>query len=339
MGDKAAARKAMAAVGVPIIPGTPGPVEDADEALEFARSIGFPVIIKAAAGGGGKGMRVAAEPEDFTRSFQLARSEALSAFGNGDVYVEKYLERPRHVEFQIMGDRHGHVIHLGERDCSVQRRHQKLIEEAPSPAVTPELRASMGEASVRGAAAIDYVGAGTIEMLLNEDGSYYFMEMNTRIQVEHPVTEMLTGIDLVKEQIRVAAGEELSVSEIPPLRGHVIECRVNAEDPARNFQPSPGRIDVFHPPGGPGVRLDTHVYTGYTVPPFYDSLLAKVICQGRDRQEALRRMQVALESFIIEGVTTTIPFLARVMADPHFQAGDVDTKFLERETHLLKEPV
>jgi len=338
MGDKAAARNAMTAVGVPIIPGTPGPVEDADEALEFARRIGFPVIIKAAAGGGGKGMRVAAEPEDFTRSFQLARSEALSAFGNGDVYVEKYLERPRHVEFQIMGDRHGHVIHLGERDCSVQRRHQKLIEEAPSPAVTPELRASMGEAAVRGAAAIDYVGAGTIEMLLNEDGSYYFMEMNTRIQVEHPVTEMLTGLDLVKEQIKVAAGEELSVTEMPPLRGHVIECRVNAEDPARNFQPSPGRIDVFHPPGGPGVRLDTHVYTGYTVPPFYDSLLAKVICQGRDRQEALRRMQVALESFIIEGVTTTIPFLARVMADPHFQAGDVDTKFLERETHLLKEP-
>ena len=339
MGDKAAARNAMAAVGVPIIPGTPGPVEDADEALAFAREIGFPVIIKAAAGGGGKGMRVAAEPEDFTRSFQLARSEALSAFGSGDVYVEKYLERPRHVEFQIMGDRHGHVIHLGERDCSVQRRHQKLIEEAPSPAVTPELRAKMGEAAVRGAAAIDYVGAGTIEMLLNTDGSYYFMEMNTRIQVEHPVTEMLTGVDLVKEQIRVAAGEKLSVAEMPPLRGHVIECRVNAEDPARNFQPSPGKIDVFHPPGGPGVRLDTHVYAGYTVPPFYDSLLAKLICQGRDRQEALRRMQVALESFIIEGVTTTIPFLARVMADPHFQAGDVDTKFLERETYLLREPV
>jgi acetyl-CoA carboxylase biotin carboxylase subunit len=339
MGDKAAARNAMAAVGVPIIPGTPGPVEDADEALAFAREIGFPVIIKAAAGGGGKGMRVAAEPEDFTRSFQLARSEALSAFGSGDVYVEKYLERPRHVEFQIMGDRHGHVIHLGERDCSVQRRHQKLIEEAPSPAVTPELRAAMGDAAVRGAAAIDYVGAGTIEMLLNSDGSYYFMEMNTRIQVEHPVTEMLTGVDLVKEQIRVAAGEKLSVTEMPPLRGHVIECRVNAEDPARNFQPSPGRIDVFHPPGGPGVRLDTHVYAGYTVPPFYDSLLAKLICQGRDRQEALRRMQVALESFIIEGVTTTIPFLARVMADPHFQAGDVDTKFLERETYLLREPV
>jgi acetyl-CoA carboxylase biotin carboxylase subunit len=338
MGDKAAARNAMARVDVPIIPGTPGPVEDADEALEFARAIGFPVIIKAAAGGGGKGMRVAAEPEDFTRSFQLARSEALSAFGSGDVYVEKYLERPRHVEFQIMGDRHGNVIHLGERDCSVQRRHQKLIEEAPSPAVTPDLRARMGDAAVKGAKAIDYVGAGTIEMLLNADGNFYFMEMNTRIQVEHPVTEMLTGVDLVKEQIRVAAGEKLSVMEVPELRGHVIECRVNAEDPARNFQPSPGRIDVFHPPGGPGVRLDTHVYTGYTVPPYYDSLLAKLICQGRDRTEALRRMQVALESFIIEGVTTTIPFLARVMADPHFQAGDVDTKFLERETYLLREP-
>lgn len=339
MGDKAAARNAMARVGVPIIPGTPGPVEDADEALDFARAIGFPVIIKAAAGGGGKGMRVAAEPEDFTRSFQLARSEALSAFGSGDVYVEKYLERPRHVEFQIMGDRHGNIIHLGERDCSVQRRHQKLIEEAPSPAVTPDLRERMGDAAVRGAKAIDYVGAGTVEMLLNADGNFYFMEMNTRIQVEHPVTEMLTGVDIVKEQIRVAAGEKLSVMAVPELRGHVIECRVNAEDPARNFQPSPGRIDVFHPPGGPGVRLDTHVYTGYTVPPYYDSLLAKVICQGRDRTEALRRMQVALESFIIEGVTTTIPFLARVMADPHFQAGDVDTKFLEREAHLLREPV
>jgi acetyl-CoA carboxylase biotin carboxylase subunit len=339
MGDKAAARNAMAAVGVPIIPGTPGPVEDAEEALEFARQIGFPVIIKAAAGGGGKGMRVAAEPDDFTRSFQLARSEALSAFGSGDVYVEKYLERPRHIEFQILGDRQGNVIHLGERDCSVQRRHQKLIEEAPSPAVTPELREVMGEAAVRGAKAIDYVGAGTIEMLLNTDGSFYFMEMNTRIQVEHPVTEMLTGIDLVKEQIRVASGEKLSVLEMPELRGHVIECRVNAEDPERNFQPSPGRIDVFHPPGGPGVRLDTHVYAGYAVPPYYDSLLAKLICQGRDRPEALRRMQVALESFIIEGVTTTIPFLARVMADPHFQAGEVDTRFLERETHLLKEPV
>jgi len=338
MGDKAAARKAMTAVGVPIIPGTPGPVEDSDEALDLARDIGFPVIIKAAAGGGGKGMRVARDPEDFARSFQLARSEALSAFGSGDVYVEKYLARPRHIEFQILGDQYGNVIHLGERDCSVQRRHQKLIEEAPSPAVTPELREAMGEAAVRGAKAINYVGAGTIEMLLNEDRSFYFMEMNTRIQVEHPVTEMLTGVDLVKEQIRVAAGERLSIDELPPIRGHVIECRVNAEDPARNFQPSPGRIATFHPPGGPGVRLDTHVYAGYTVPPYYDSLLAKLIVQGRDREEALRRMQMALESFIIEGVTTTIPFLARVMTNERFRSGDVDTKFLERESELMKEP-
>ena len=339
MGDKAAARTAMTAAEVPIIPGTPGPVEDVDEALVFARQIGFPVIIKAAAGGGGKGMRVARDPDDFGRSFQLARSEALSAFGSGDVYVEKYLARPRHIEFQILGDTHGHVIHLGERDCSVQRRHQKLIEEAPSPAVTPDLRKRMGDAAVKGAKAIDYVGAGTIEMLLDEDGSFYFMEMNTRIQVEHPVTEMLTGVDLVKEQIRVAAGEPLSIDAVPPLRGHVIECRVNAEDPSRNFQPSPGRIIAFHPPGGPGVRLDTHVYAGYTVPPYYDSLLAKLICEGRDREEAVRRMQIALESFIIEGVTTTIPFLARVMENPRFRAGEVDTKFLERETELLKEPV
>lgn len=335
MGDKASARRAMQAVGVPIVPGSPGPVEDVDEALAFATEIGFPVIIKAAAGGGGKGMRVAADPDDFARAFQLARSEALSAFGNGDVYVEKYLARPRHIEFQILGDSFGNVIHLGERDCSVQRRHQKLIEEAPSPALTPELRAEMGDAAVRGARAIGYVGAGTIEMLLNEDNSFYFMEMNTRIQVEHPVTEMLTGVDLVKEQIRVAAGERLSITAMPPLRGHVIECRVNAEDPARNFQPSPGKIDVFHPPGGPGVRLDTHVYTGYTVPPYYDSLLAKLICQGRNREEALRRMQIALESFIVEGVTTTIPFLARVMQNPSFQAGDVDTKFIEREGAAL----
>jgi acetyl-CoA carboxylase biotin carboxylase subunit len=337
MGDKAAARNAMMKVGVPIIPGTPGGVEDPEDALKLAREIGFPVIIKAAAGGGGKGMRVATEPDDFIRSFQLARSEALSAFGNGEVYVEKYLSRPRHIEFQIMGDRHGNVVHLGERDCSVQRRHQKLIEESPSPALTPELRAAMGAAAVAGAKAIDYVGAGTIEMLL-EDGKFYFMEMNTRIQVEHPVTEMLTGIDLVKEQIRVAAGERLSFDKTPEYRGHVIECRINAEDPARSFQPSPGRLDVFHPPGGNGVRIDTHVYTGYTVPPFYDSLIAKLICQGRDRTEALRRMQVALECFVIEGVTTTIPFLARVMGNKHFQAGEIDTKFLERETDLFKEP-
>src|SRR5437868_4043647 len=339
MGNKAAAREAMIKVGVPVVPGTPGPVEDSDTALDFAKSIGFPVIIKASAGGGGKGMRVARDADDFARSFQLARSEALSAFGNGDVYVEKYLARPRHIEFQILGDTHGNVIHLGERDCSVQRRHPKLIEAAPSPAVTPALRKAMGDDAVAGAKAIDYVGAGTIEMLLDTDGSYYFMEMNTRIQVEHPVTEMITGVDLVKEQIRVAAGEKLSVKEMPPLRGHVIEVRVNAEDPARNFQPSPGRITTYHPPGGPGVRLDSHVYDGYSVPPYYDSLLAKLICQGRDRKEAIARMVVALESFIIEGVTTTIPFLAREMQNDRFAAGDVDTKFLERESQLLREPV
>jgi acetyl-CoA carboxylase biotin carboxylase subunit len=340
MGDKAEARKTMMAVGVPIVPGTPGPVEDPDEAMAFAKEIGFPVIIKAAAGGGGKGMRVARDAEEFLRSFGLARSEALSAFGNGEVYVEKYLLKPRHIEFQILGDTHGTVMHLGERDCSVQRRHQKLIEEAPSPAMTPALREVMGDAAVRGAKAIDYVGAGTIEMLLDEDGSFYFMEMNTRIQVEHPVTEQLTGVDLVKEQIRVAAGEPLSTPVLPPLRGHVIECRINAEDPARGFQPSPGRIDVFHPPGGPGVRLDTHVYAGYVVPPYYDSLLAKLIVQGNDREEALQRMHMALESFIIEGVTTTSGFLARVMEHPEFRAGTFDTKFLERElAGLLKEPV
>ena len=335
MGDKASARKAMAECGVPIVPGTPGPVDDVDEALAFAESIGFPVIIKASAGGGGKGMRVAKDADDFARSFNLARSEALSAFGNGDVYVEKYLLRPRHIEFQILGDTHGNCVHLGERDCSVQRRHQKLIEEAPSPAMTPDLRLRMGADAVRGAKAIDYVGAGTIEMLLDTDGSYYFMEMNTRIQVEHPVTEMLTGVDLVQEQIRVAAGLPLRITELPPLRGHVIECRVNAEDPMRNFQPSPGKINTFHPPGGPGVRIDSHVYAGYTVPPYYDSLLAKLIVQAATREEAVKRMQVALESFIIEGPTTTIPFLAKVMQNATFQSGDFDTKFLERETDLF----
>jgi acetyl-CoA carboxylase, biotin carboxylase subunit len=331
MGDKSAARAAMIANDVPVVPGSPGPVEDVDEALAIAEKMGFPVIIKASAGGGGKGMRVARDADDFARSFQLARSEALSAFGNGSVYVEKYLERPRHVEFQILGDTHGNVIHLGERDCSVQRRHQKLVEEAPCPVMTPDLRKRMGAAAVKGAKAIDYVGAGTIEMLLDEDGSFYFMEMNTRIQVEHPVTEMITGVDLVKEQIRVAAGLPMSITETPELRGHVIECRVNAEDPARNFQPSPGKIEVFHMPGGNGVRVDTHAYAGYTVPPFYDSMIAKLIVHGRDREEALAKMRLALDTFIIQGVTTTIPFLGTLMNHPKFVAGDVHTKFLEKE--------
>ena len=337
MGDKATAKKLAQEAGVPTVPGTPGTIQDIDEALRYVEEIGFPVIIKATAGGGGKGMRVALDAEQFAQSFSLAQNEALSAFGNGEVYVEKYLARPRHVEIQVMGDTHGRVIHLGERDCSVQRRHQKLIEESPSPALTPELRTRMGDAAVSLAAAINYVGAGTIEFLLDADGSFYFMEMNTRIQVEHPVTEMVTSFDLVKEQIRVAAGEPISFrGEGGRLRGHAIECRINAEAPYRNFQPSPGLITAYHPPGGPGVRLDTHVYAGYTVPPFYDSLLAKVIVHGNTRQEALSRMGQALDSFIIEGVTTTIPFLSRIIRHPEFVAGQVDTKFLERHPELLR---
>jgi acetyl-CoA carboxylase biotin carboxylase subunit len=329
MGDKAAARRTMKEVGVPIVPGT-DVLSDADEALEAARDIGFPVLIKAAAGGGGKGMRVALDADDFKRQFVMASNEASAAFGDESVYLEKYLARPRHIEFQVLGDHHDRVVHLGERDCSVQRRHQKLVEEAPSPALTPELRARMGDAAVRGAEAIQYVGAGTIEFLLDEDGSFYFMEMNTRIQVEHPVTEMCTGVDLVKEQIRAAAGLPLSVPEPIQLNGHAIECRINAEDPDRNFAPSPGTIHTYHAPGGPGVRIDSHVYAGYRVPPFYDSLLGKVITHGSTREEALARMRNALSSFVLEGVHTTIPFLLRVLNHPEFVAGEIDTKFLER---------
>jgi acetyl-CoA carboxylase biotin carboxylase subunit len=337
MGDKATARRLAKEAGVPTVPGSAGTLEDMEQALEVAGEIGYPVIIKATAGGGGKGMRIAQDAEQFSQVFNLAQNEALAAFGNGAVYVERYLARPRHVEIQVMGDTHKRVAHMGERDCSVQRRHQKLIEEAPSPALTPELRAAMGSAAVQLASAIDYVGAGTLEFLLDTDGKFYFMEMNTRIQVEHPVTEMVTSFDLVKEQIRVAAGEPLSFKgDGSRLRGHAIECRVNAEDPYRNFQPSPGQITAYHPPGGPGVRVDSHVYAGYTVPPYYDSLLAKVIVHGNTREEALGRMGQALDSFILEGVTTTIPFLARVIRHPDFAAGRVDTKFLERESQLLR---
>ncbi|HXI20833.1 MAG TPA: acetyl-CoA carboxylase biotin carboxylase subunit [Gemmatimonadales bacterium] len=337
MGDKATAKRLAQEAGVPTVPGTAGTVESLEDALASLETIGFPVIIKATAGGGGKGMRVAQDAEQFAQVFSLAQNEALAAFGNGEVYLERYLARPRHVEIQVMGDTHGRVLHFGERDCSVQRRHQKLIEESPSPALDPVLRARMGEAAVRLAAAIEYVGAGTLEFLLDEDGQFYFMEMNTRIQVEHPVTEMVTSFDLVKEQIRVAAGEPVSFrGEGGKLRGHAIECRINAEDPYRNFQPSPGLITAFHPPGGPGVRLDTHVYAGYAVPPYYDSLLAKVIVHGNTREEALARMGQALDSFIIEGVTTTTPFLARIIRHPEFVAGRVDTKFLERHPELLR---
>ena len=338
MGDKASARTLAKAQGVATVPGSPGPVESIEEGQKVAGEIGFPVIIKAAAGGGGKGMRVANEADQFAQSFTLAKQEALAAFNSDEVYIEKYLARPRHIEIQIMGDTHGRVMHLCERDCSVQRRHQKLVEEAPSPVVDQTLRQDIGDAAVKLAEAIGYVGAGTIEFLLDSDGCFYFMEMNTRIQVEHPVTEMCTNFDLVKEQIAVAAGAPLSfVMNGHRLRGHAIECRVNAEDPSRNFQPSPGLITAYHPPGGPGVRVDTHIYAGYTVPPYYDSLLAKVIVHGNTRSEALARMRQALDSFIIEGVTTTIPFLGRVMRHPDFVAGKVDTKFLEREPQLLKD--
>ena len=339
MGDKAAARKLAQEVGIPVVPGSKGAIQNPEEALGIAEGIGFPVIIKAAAGGGGKGMRVARDADAFLQAFSLARNEALAAFGSAEVYVEKYLDRPRHVEIQIMGDRHGKVVHLCERDCSLQRRHQKVIEEAPSPAVDQELRERMGGAAVRAAEKISYVGAGTVEFLLEPDGSFFFMEMNTRIQVEHPVTEMVTNFDLVKEQIRVAAGERVDLHlKGSRVRGHAIECRVNAEDPFRNFQPSPGKITTFHPPGGPGVRVDTHIYSGYTVPPFYDSLLAKLIVHGRTRAEALARMHQALDSFIIEGITTNIPFLQRLVSHEAFQTGKVDTKFLERETSLFERP-
>jgi len=339
MGDKAAARKLAQELKIPVVPGSKGAVDDPAAGLAIADEIGFPVIIKAAAGGGGKGMRVARDSEAFAQAFSLARNEALAAFGSAEVYVEKYLDRPRHVEIQIMGDRHGKVVHLCERDCSLQRRHQKVIEEAPSPAVDQKLRERLGSAAVRAAENIGYVGAGTIEFLLEPDGHFYFMEMNTRIQVEHPVTEMVTNFDLVKEQIRVAAGERLELElKGNRVRGHAIECRVNAENPFRNFQPSPGTITTYYPPGGPGVRVDTAIYSGYTVPPYYDSLIAKLIVHGRTRTEALARMHQALDSFIIEGITTNIPFLQRLVSHPAFQKGEVDTKFLERETDLFKPP-
>jgi acetyl-CoA carboxylase biotin carboxylase subunit len=331
MGDKAVARRTMADVGVPTVPGSEGAVQDAEQAIDVARDIGFPVIIKAAAGGGGKGMRVARDVDTFVTHLQMAQNEARSAFGDPSVYLERYLDRPRHIEIQVLGDRHGRVAHLGERECSIQRRHQKLIEEAPSVALNAASRKAMGDAAIRGASAIGYQSAGTIEFLFDQEGRFYFMEMNTRIQVEHPVTEVVTSVDLVKEQIRIAAGEPLS---LPPegvqLRGHALECRINAEDPARNFAPSPGTISIFHPPGGPGVRVDTHAYAGYVVPPNYDSLIGKLITFGENRSEAIVRMQIALESFIIEGIHTTIPFLLELMVDEQFIAGDIDTGFVER---------
>ena len=337
MGDKATARRLAQEANIPTVPGSQGTIDELEEALDVAGEIEYPVIIKATAGGGGKGMRIARDADQFAQVFMLAQNEALSAFGNGSVYIERFLAAPRHIEIQVLGDSHGSVVHLGERDCSVQRRHQKLIEESPSPVVDVELRAEMGVAAVRLASAIEYVGAGTVEFLMDGDGHYYFMEMNTRIQVEHPVTEMVTSFDLVKEQIRIAAGEAIGFrGDGQRLRGHAIECRIKAEDPERNVQPSPGLITAFHPPGGPGIRVDTHVYAAYTVPPFYDSLIAKLIVHGHDREEALIRMGQALDSFIIEGPTTTIPFLSRVIRHPDFIAGTIDTNFLERQPDLLR---
>ena len=330
MGDKVAARRTMAKADVSVVPGTEEAVTDARFARKSAEGIGYPVMIKAAAGGGGKGMRIARSSQEFDGLFATAMAEADANFGDGSLYIEKLVTGARHVEIQIMGDHHGGVIHLSERDCSVQRRHQKLIEEAPSPVMTPELRAEMGAAAVRGAKAIKYVGAGTVEFLLDQEGTFYFLEMNTRIQVEHPVTEEATGYDLVKEQLSLAAGERLSIPDDVELRGHVIECRINAENPEDGFRPSPGLITTFHPPGGPGVRVDTHVYSGYHVPPYYDSLIAKLIIRATTRDEAIERARLALEMFVIEGVHTTIPFLRSLLDNPEFRSGDVDTNFLDR---------
>ena len=332
MGDKAQARQTVAAAGVPVGQGSALTVGSPEEARAVAAEIGYPVIIKATAGGGGRGMRIVRAEEDLAKALQTAQGEAAAAFGNPAVYIERYVRNPRHVEFQILADAHGQVLHLGERDCSIQRRHQKLIEESPSPAMTPALREAMGEAAVASARAVGYVNAGTIEFLLDEDGRFYFMEMNTRIQVEHPVTEEVVGLDLVKLQVRIAAGEHLPFrQEEVVLRGHAIECRVNAEDP-EEFLPSPGKITTLRLPGGPGVRVDTHAYAGYTVPPYYDSLLAKLIVRGQDRAEALSRMRRALQEFIIQGVKTTIPFHLRVMDHPDFVKGAVSTNFLDRLT-------
>ncbi|MCY9517318.1 acetyl-CoA carboxylase biotin carboxylase subunit [Paenibacillus apiarius] len=330
MGDKAVAKQTMKNAGVPVIPGSDGLVEDMDEALMLARDIGYPVIIKATAGGGGKGIRIAEDEDSLVKQMTTAQQEAERAFGNAGVYLEKYLTGMKHVEIQIIADKHGHAVHLGERDCSIQRRRQKLIEEAPCPILTPDIRERMGEAAVRAALAVDYSGAGTLEFLLGTDGQFYFMEMNTRIQVEHPVTEMITGIDLIKEMILVAQDEPLSFrQEDVKIDGWAIECRVNAEDPARNFMPSAGQIQFYLPPGGFGVRVDSAAYPGYVISPHYDSMIAKLIVWAPTREEAIARMKRALSEFAIEGIHTTIPFHMRLLQHPNFVNGDFDIKFLE----------
>ena len=335
MGNKAAARQRMKAAGVPVVPGSEGPVRNESEATDVARSVGFPIIVKASAGGGGRGMRVVHTREDLRRALQTAQAEAEAAFGSGELYLEKYVEEPRHIEVQILADKHNDVIHLGARDCSIQRRHQKLLEESPPPGVRDRFIRALGKAAVRAAHAINYTSAGTVEFLVDRDGHFYFMEMNTRIQVEHPVTEMVTGTDIVKLQMKVAVGEKLGINQGDvEIRGHAIECRVNAEDPRHDFRPSPGTVAMFVPPGGPGVRVDTHVYTGYTIPPYYDSLLAKVITWGADRAEAITRMRRALAEFEIAGVPTTIPFHLMVLDNAFFRRGEVYTNFVQRRIDL-----
>jgi acetyl-CoA carboxylase biotin carboxylase subunit len=331
MGNKSQAKKTMVAAGVPVLPGSKDVIEDDEKAEATARDLGFPVIIKASAGGGGRGMRIVRNASELAGAFRAAQTEAQAAFGVPDVYMEKYIEGPRHIEIQVMADAHGNIVHLGERECSIQRRHQKLIEEAPSSVVTEKLRRRMGRTAVEAAAAVGYVNAGTIEFLLDKEGNYYFMEMNTRIQVEHGVTELVTGRDLVKEQILVAAGEPLSFKQSDVLvpSGHALECRINAEDP-NTFVPSPGVIRHFYVAGGPGVRVDTLAHEGCTISPYYDSLVAKVMTWGRDRSESIARMKRSLETMIVEGIKTTIPLHRRILDDPDFVAGRIDTKFMER---------
>ena len=331
MGDKSTAKETMQRVKVPTVPGSDGLLADEHEALSIARDIGYPVMIKATAGGGGRGMRLVREASELPKLFSAAQGEADAAFGNPGLYLEKFIEKPRHIEIQILADNYGNVIHLGERDCSIQRRHQKLLEEAPSPALTPKLRDQMGHAAVAAAKSINYTGAGTVEFLLDKSGKFYFMEMNTRIQVEHPVTEMITGLDLIAEQIRIAQGEKLQIKQNQVvLNGHAIECRINAEDPDRNFRPHPGRITGFLPPGGPGVRMDSHVYTDYEIPAYYDSLIGKLIVWGRDRPTAIRRMKRALRECAITGVPTTLGFHQKILDSPEFLNGEVYTNFVEQ---------
>jgi acetyl-CoA carboxylase biotin carboxylase subunit len=332
MGDKAVARSTMMDAGVPTVPGSDGPVTSEQEALAFAEQVGYPVLVKAAAGGGGRGMRVATGPGDLVANLHAAKAEAAVAFGNDTVYIEKYLQSPRHVEFQVLADSHGNVVHLFERDCSVQRRHQKLIEESPSPALTPKLRAEMGEAALKAVRAVGYVNAGTVEFLLDTEDHFYFMEMNTRVQVEHPVTEAITGVDIIKEQIRIAAGHPMRHTDQSDLeiRGHAIEFRINAEDTTANFRPHPGKVEVYNAPGGFGVRVDSHLYSGYHVPPTYDSLLGKLIVWGETRREAINRARRALDEFIIVGIPTTIPFHQQVIENEYFQRGEVYTDFVDK---------